>query len=98
MIPTDHETATSRRLGELEGTSFDAALRQRERDEVEERLAALAADPEAQAALSPLTRAPAALWRLQRDLDRYLSFYNSVINSRAWRFVQAVRRPFGRTW
>ena len=25
MIPTDHETAPSRRLGELEGTSFDAA-------------------------------------------------------------------------
>jgi hypothetical protein len=89
-----------RRLGRLEAESFDAALRERERREREERLTRLAAGDAASA--DPVTDVfrenAGTARRRQQDLERLAAFHRAVVQSRAWRLIQMARRLVGRAW
>ncbi|HXO19898.1 MAG TPA: hypothetical protein VOA87_08250 [Thermoanaerobaculia bacterium] len=87
------------RLGRLEGEAFDAALRDREQRERDDRLSRLARAPDdAGAASAKATASAAEVWRLERDVARLAAFHLAVDRSRAWRVIQWLRRPFGREW
>ena len=94
--------APARLAGRLEGQRFDARLRRRERREREDRLTrriwAQGPDDEDAAAALPDGATQGEVWRLQQRVDELASFHTAVLRSRAWRLVQAVRRPFGRAW
>lgn len=96
----DHELANARRLGRLEAESFDAALRDRERCEREERLSRLALGDEAACETTGdlLGESSGAVWRLQQELDRLAAFHHAVVHSKAWRLIQVGRRLLGRAW
>jgi hypothetical protein len=90
----------ARLRGRSEAETFDRELRERELREREARLTRLAWGGGAEAA--ELTAwAPGGgseVWRLQQDVERLAAFHRAVINSRAWKLIQAARRPFGRSW
>jgi hypothetical protein len=97
--PDKDDLVDLRRLGQLEAESFDAALRERERCEREERLTRLAAGDETAgepAALFGESSGPT--WRLRQDYERLASFHHAVVRSKAWRAIQAARRLVGRAW
>jgi len=103
MTGHDQEEMTDQRLlGRLEAESFDAALRERERCEREERLTRLAAGDAAAFLpaheLFPEPGRVAFPGRLQHDVERLSGFYHAVVHSRAWRLIQAARRLVGREW
>lgn len=89
-----------RRLGRLEAERYNLGLREREGHEREERLARLAAgaDGSCETAAPLADGSSSTLWRLQQDNARLAEFHRAVVNSKAWRLVQALRRPFGRAW
>ena len=99
-VPQIDVLADARLLGRLEAERFDAALRERERCEREERLTRLAAGDEA--AFEPATELFAdgagATWRLQQDVQRLAAFHQAVVRSKAWRLIQVARRLVGRAW
>ncbi len=37
-------------------------------------------------------------WQIERQLELFHEFHRALSRSRAWRLVQALRRPFGRDW
>ncbi|MEO8198396.1 MAG: hypothetical protein ABI689_16915 [Thermoanaerobaculia bacterium] len=92
--------ALARRLGELEGAAFDAALAARERAERGERLSRIAlggdeADlPVAVAGMSS-RRELAELESRLRDLSH---FHDAVSRSQSWKMLQRLRGFFGRAW
>jgi hypothetical protein len=95
----DREDA--RRLGRLEAESYDLGLREREGREREERLArlALSADGSWDSGASLANGGSSStIWRLQQENERLAAFHRAVIHSKAWRLIQALRRPFGRAW
>jgi hypothetical protein len=96
------ELAAARDLGRLEAESYDRELREREEREREERLARLSLGAEgARDAGAPLplpSDSSSTFWRLQQENQRLIEFHRAVVKSRAWRLVQALRRPFGRAW
>jgi hypothetical protein len=42
--------------------------------------------------------APLDVEQLEREIERLAAFESAVLRSRAWRLIQALRRPFGRAW
>jgi hypothetical protein len=94
------ELDDARRLGRLEAERYDLGLRERESREREDRLVRLAAG--AEMAGEPVefgaTGGSSALWRLQQENERLSEFHRAVTHSKAWRLIQALRRPFGRAW
>lgn len=98
-LPTD-EIDEARRLGRLEAERYDLTLREREGREREERLVRLAvgAEDSWETAAPLLNDSSSTVWRLQQDNERLAEFHRAVVNSKAWRLIQALRRPFGRAW
>ena len=89
------DLARVRDEGHRQGESFDLGLREaerRERDELLSRLEPAGGRGGAAYAL------PSSTWRLQQELARLSAFHQAVLHSRAWRLVQALRRPLGRAW
>ncbi len=93
-------SALARRLGELEGSAFDAHLAALERAERGERLSRIALTTDAadllpaDAASAPRRDHAETESRL-RDLSQ---FHQAVMNSRGWKLLQRVRWLFGRAW
>ncbi len=88
--------------GRLEAERFDLDLRERELREREDRLTRLASGGDdtvavAVAGLGPRESSELYL-RMQRDLEQLSAFHQAVVRSKAWKLIQAVRRPFGRAW
>lgn len=104
--PVSHSDAVedARLLGRLEAERFDAALREREQQEREDRLTRLAAGDEA--AVEPALHLSSGdggmgtmeIWRLRQDVERLASFHHAVLHSRSWRLIQVARRLVGRGW
>jgi hypothetical protein len=97
--PQKDELTDLRLLGRLEAESFDAALRERERREREERLTRLAAGDET--AFEPASEAgesSGSVWRLRQEVERLAAFHRAVVHSKGWRLLQAARRLMGRSW
>lgn len=90
----------ARRLGRLEAESLDLRLRELEAREREERLghAAFGSDESVATGADPAKDSSWTVWRLQQENQRLAEFQRAVVNSKAWRVVQALRRPFGRAW
>ena len=94
----------ARLLGRLEAERFDAALREREQQEREDRLTRLAAGDET--AVEPALSLSGdngmtgtmESWRLRQDVERLAAFHHAVLHSRSWRLIQAARRLVGRGW
>lgn len=87
--------------GELEARTFDLRLRALESREREDRLTRLVAErPDLAAAPAPPPAGAdaAEAERLRRDVAMLAEFQRAVLCSRGWRFVQTLRRPFGRAW
>jgi hypothetical protein len=101
MPATQDELALAREAGRLEAEAFDRALCEAEGREREERLGRLAweaADAGAWGDAKGMPAGSETVWRLQQDVARLAAFHQAVLRSRAWRFVQWARRPFGRAW
>lgn len=91
----------ARLLGRLEAERFDAALREREQQDREDRLTRLAAGDEA--AVEPLLNLAGEggsieTWRLRQDVERLAAFHHAVLHSKVWRLIQVARRLVGRSW
>jgi hypothetical protein len=86
--------------GKLEAERFDLDLREMERREREDRLTRLASGADDTVVVSGAgPRESSELFlRMQRDLEQLSAFHQAVVRSRAWKLIQAVRRPFGRAW
>ncbi len=89
------------RFGRLEAEAFDADLRLIERRERENQLGRTAladrgSDTPAQEEAPPVTHTE--VLRLRREIDRLAEFHRTLLHSRSWRLLQALRRPFGRAW
>jgi hypothetical protein len=84
---------------ESQAEAFIAALRQSEDSERAERLTRLTAGAEDEAAAAADAKsAPTEIARLQAQVEMLAQFRTAVLSSKAWSFIQAVRRPFGRAW
>jgi hypothetical protein len=95
------EITAAERYGELEAQAFDLRLRELESREREDRLIRLVAERPDLAAFpaQPVVRADAAeMEQLGRQVELLASYQRAVVNSKGWRFVQILRRPFGRAW
>jgi hypothetical protein len=102
VIPSPSDAVEDARLlGRLEAERFDAALREREQQEREDRLTRLAAGDET--AVEPALSLSGdggtmESWRLRQDVERLAAFHHAVLHSRSWRLLQAARRLVGRAW
>ena len=86
--------------GELEARAFDLRLRALESRERENRLTRLVAerpDLSATPALSHGGESP-EVERLRREVGLLAEYHQALLRSKGWRFVQTLRRPFGRAW
>jgi hypothetical protein len=94
------ELAQARRLGRLEAEAVDRRCREHEQREREARLAAVALGGGSGVAVLVERggASPAELARLRSQVDSLGAFHASLLRSRSWRLLQALRRPFGRTW
>lgn len=90
----------ARALGRLEAESFDRRLREIEQDERSSRLERIVnlhlAAPDAGREVREIRSQDTV--RLQREIDRMAEFHRLLLTSRSWRFLQFLRRPFGRAW
>ena len=95
------ETTEAQRLGELEARAFDLRLRRLESSDREDRLTRLVAERPDLAAV-PVPHPGAVdtdqFERLQREVALLAEYQQAVLHSKGWRFVQMLRRPFGRAW
>ena len=103
VSPASHRDAVedARLLGRLEAERFDAALRERELQEREDRLTRLAAGDEA--AVEPALNLSGEggtmeSLRLSQDVERLAAFHHAVLHSKSWRLSQVARRLVGRGW
>lgn len=90
----------SRRLGELEGAAFVAALAARDRLARSERLSRVALGSDA-ADLPPAEVAPGSrrdLAELESRVADLANFHSAVTHSRSWKLLQRLRGLFGRAW
>jgi hypothetical protein len=94
------DIAEAQRSGRRDGEAFSLALKEHELQERQERLTRLAWGAEGEAAFSAAEPQPAgtAVLRLEHDMEQLAAFHQAVLESRAWRLVQRLRRPFGRAW
>ena len=90
---------SSRRLGQLEAEEFDARLREDEGRDWGRNFARFPSgtDDRPESAAVSDDGSPEVL-RLQREMEHLAAFHRAVLNSRAWRMIQAIRRVFGRDW
>lgn len=86
--------------GRSTAETFDRKLRERELAEREARLTRMAwgAEDEPLAPWSNGREPNDEVWRLQQDVERLAAFHRAVLQSKGWRVLQALRRPFGRNW
>lgn len=112
MAETAVETlAEAHRIGTFEAEQLDDALRALERRDREVIAAAVAAQPEPEPPPPPPPPLPPPPDRTQELADlqvayeqalekvqRLGEFERQLARSRAWRVLQAIRRPFGRAW
>ncbi len=108
MSEPQEDLLQAEQLGRLKAERLDARLRaaeQRERELCFARLVWNGAEANPVAALASGGgrgdgdgAGSAEVWRLRQDVERLTAFHQAVQRSRAWRLVQAVRRPFGRAW
>ena len=87
--------------GELEARAFDLRLRALESREREDRLTRLVAERPDLAASPALPYAGGDIVeveRLRRQVGQLADYHQAVLRSKGWRLVQAMRRPFGRSW
>lgn len=93
--------ADAERFGRLEAEAFDSGLREIEQRERENLLgrSALASDQLGSAGQDdvPALTSTEAL-RLRREIDRLADFHRTLLHSRSWRLLQALKSPFGRAW
>ncbi len=93
--------ADAERLGRLEAESFEAGLREIERRE-RENLMGRSALASGLFASPDQDEAPAVtnteVLRLRREIDRLADFHRTLLHSRSWRLLQALKRPLGRAW
>ena len=96
----EDELARARRLGRLEAEALDRRCRDREQREREARLAAVALGGGSGVAMLADRggASPAELARLRSQVESLGAFHASLLRSRSWRLLQALRRPFGRAW
>ncbi|MFP5285175.1 MAG: hypothetical protein ACLGI9_05505 [Thermoanaerobaculia bacterium] len=95
------ETMEAERCGELEARAFDLRLRELESRERADRLTRLVAerpDLAATPAPPPPSSEAAHVEQLQRQVALLAEFQRAVIQSKGWRILQTLRRPFGRSW
>lgn len=85
--------ADARTRGELEADVLHLRLRLKESLARELRLVERTTKAE-----EALENALATEHDLRMQIERYSAFHRAVQNSRAWKFVQGVRRLFGRAW
>lgn len=93
--------ADAERLGRLEAEAFEAGLRETERRERENLMArsALASDLFADTEPDEVSATTnTEVLRLRREIDRFADFHRSLLHSRSWRLLQALKRPLGRAW
>lgn len=104
-VPAPHSDAVedARLLGRLEAERFDAALRERELQDREDRLTRLAGGDES--AVEPALHlfndqgtGTTETWRLRQEVERLGAFHHAVVHSRSWRLIQIARRLIGRGW
>ena len=93
--------ADAERLGRLEAEAFESALREAERRERENLMGRTAMASGLFAGSDP-DEAPTVtnteVLRLRREIDRFAEFHRSLLHSRSWRLLQALKRPLGRAW
>ncbi len=97
----ENALADAERFGRLEAEAFEAGLREIEQRERENLMGktALASEqfgPGVQDDL-PLVTSTEVL-RLRREIDRLADFHRTLLHSRSWRLLQALKRPIGRAW
>jgi hypothetical protein len=95
------ESRNAEHCGKLEAEAYHLRLRRLESREREDRLSRLVAERPDLAAtpMPPSTGSDSALVeRLQREVALLAEYQRAVVHSRGWRFVQLLRRPFGRAW
>lgn len=99
MNETD-SLALARRMGELEGAAFDAALAARERAERLERLSriTLAGDEADLPAGGERAHSRRDRTEVESRLRELTLFHVAVVNSRSWQLLQKMRALFGRAW
>ena len=92
--------ALARRLGELEGAAFAAALTASERTGRAERLSriALGGDEADLRAADARALRPRDLAELESRFRELAEFHDAVTNSRSWKLLQRVRGLVGRAW
>lgn len=92
--------AQARRMGELEGAAFDAALAARDRAERSERLSriALAGDEADLPPGGPGDVSRRDLAEIESRLRDLSHFHDAVIRSQSWKMLQRLRGFFGRAW
>jgi hypothetical protein len=94
------DLAPWRRMGELEGAAFDAALVARDRALRGERLSRVALGGD-EADLAPVEAASGArrdLAELESRLRDLAQFHSAVTGSRSWKTLQRLRGLVGRAW
>lgn len=96
MPTTDtDDLAAARERGRREAEALDHRLAAVERGERDDLLAQLGGE---RSFLQDRSERSEVIWRQQREIDRLVEWHRAVTSSRAWRLVQALRRPFGRAW
>lgn len=97
--PTQEPLADARAAGSAAAEAFDAALRRAEDSERVDRMTRLAGTTET--GLWPAENgdaAPTEVARLQSQVEALAAFRAAVLDSQAWKTIQALRRLFGRAW
>ena len=88
----------ARTFGRLEADRLDGELRLREGQAREERLSRLVLGAGDMEAVADSGVSSSTAHRLQAEIERLAKFNSSILRSRGWRLLQALRRPFGRAW
>lgn len=90
----------ARRMGELEGAAFDAALAARERAERSDRLSRITLGSDDADLPVGEPSVPSRRDRAENEtrLRELTLFHHAVVHSRSWQLLQRVRRLFGRAW
>jgi hypothetical protein len=86
-----------RREGRCAGEAYERRLRAFEAQERSVHVARILRRTPSEPA-APASPAQVDSWRLERELELFHDFHRALSRSRAWRLVQALRRPLGRDW
>jgi len=98
--PIDDATgiAEARSLGKFSGEDFDSHLRSRERAERAEFLTRARSSETAAGQSGGLVYPTEDIAGLKRELELLRGFRLTVVRSKGWKVVQALRRLVGRAW